>query len=182
MKKKLAFLMSLMTTILIFGLFPSMTSQAKQPSYLMDVKKDYLYGGPGETSVYHTYSFVGKDTTGKFKGFNNWKQTFVYPDQTIEYTHYEKETNKGLFYDNNIALPYPIKKGARWTVNGKKYSISSINKTIKVPAGTFKNVIEVKIVTDLGSAYRYYAQNVGLIMTFAEGRIMSELKEVKAKK
>jgi hypothetical protein len=61
------------------------------------------------------------------------------------------------------------------------YTVSSVNKTIKVPAGTFKNCIELKVLREDGTAYIYYAKNVGRILTVANGKVTDELKAIKTK-
>ena len=48
----------------------------------------------------------------------------------------------GLYYYNQLELPYPIKVGKEWTVPGEMegtahLKIISTNETITTPAGTF---------------------------------------------
>ena len=57
-------------------------------------------------------------------------------------------------------------KKDQWVSDGDTYSIMSTNKKVKVRAGTFKNVVEVKRVTKGSKEYLtyYYVQGVGLIL------------------
>ena len=61
--------------------------------------------------------------------------------------------------------------------NGKSW-ITSTSKTVKTPAGTFKNCIEVK--NDFGYTY-YYAKNVGLVQSIYKEEVISQLIKLENK-
>lgn len=112
--------------------------------------------------------FVGKyrGTTLPYAGSNMWEGK-----ENVRIL--EKETKDGLYEGNSQSglsrmLAYPIKVGQTWKpYSFNKYitfTITSTNKTIKTPAGTFKNVVEVKS-SMFNNEYNlyYYSSGVGLI-------------------
>lgn len=67
----------------------------------------------------------------------------------------------------DVLLKAPIKEGTTWETTERTREITAINKTITVPAGTFHDVLEVKIGSKNDDSdtvtYEYYAKNIGLI-------------------
>ncbi|AZV43684.1 alpha-amylase [Peribacillus asahii] len=144
----------------------SVTEAAKKASYLQNTKKVYVFNDFID-GVKRTYNLK---YTKKSNGNYFWQDKLSYKE--ISYAFKEKETTKGLYHDGYLALAYPIKKGKTWkTWSGTVCKTTSTNKTIKVKAGTFKNVIEV--TCDHGSPYPgypeyskfYYVKSVGKILT-----------------
>ncbi|ADQ14905.1 hypothetical protein [Halanaerobium hydrogeniformans] len=66
-----------------------------------------------------------------------------------------------------VILQLPLEEGATWETNDKKRRIVSTDKVITVPAGTFYDVIQIKITSlnqeNNNKSYHYYAKNIGLI-------------------
>ena len=56
----------------------------------------------------------------------------------------EKENKYGLFYAELKVLAYPVESRKEWTADSFTFTIESVDQTITLPAGTFKNVVEVK--------------------------------------
>lgn len=81
-----------------------------------------------------------------------------------------------------MGIKYPIKVGQSWTVGYEgdttKLKITSTNKTVKTPAGTFKKVVEV---TDNEGYKDYYAPKVGLIKVTFKGSTITQLIKIKNK-
>ena len=117
----------------------------------------------------YTYSHSSDITTVKFKqktdlGYDEWVNKEDVP--CFAY----KETKKGLYgsYGDYI-IPYPVKEGKVWYDKwdkSYKHKIIDSKRTIKIKAGTFKNVIVVKVKNTRNKDYSvsYYAPNVGLIL------------------
>lgn len=139
-------------------------------SYLKDTSKIYSYETKGEKykEVYIGKSFYGED---------KWKS-----DNEIYSVHEDKN---GLY----IGIPdfyylesikYPVKLGKQWRSGEQDQvlvRITAVNKTVKVPAGTFKNCIEL---SHNGIDKYYYAKNVGLIKSIIDGKITRQLISLKS--
>ncbi|AIE61476.2 5'-Nucleotidase domain protein [Bacillus methanolicus MGA3] len=135
-------------------------------SYMPDTTK-ILKFAHSEGSSTQEFSYV-KD--GKYI----WKGIYSY-DHDQHFTKYYKENKSGLIIGNLdnekfsfLHLAYPVRVGTTWSHTddkGKKIicKITSVTKTIKIRAGTFKNVVEVK---ESNGAYSYYAKHVGLIKSY----------------
>ncbi|MFJ8268687.1 hypothetical protein [Peribacillus asahii] len=153
----LAFVLALSVTLHL----SNSIAEAKKTSYLMNTKKayTYAYGNPTDNVGKYTVEFWRKDN-----GYNQWSTTTtdMYGDG---YGFGEKETKNGLYVNGQKVLPYPIKKGKKWKDGNSTYIIRSVNRTVKTPAGTFKNVVEVRqTVKDFGYYTSYYAPSVGVIL------------------
>jgi len=155
----------------------SSAEAATKVSYLMNKKKEYTYYFPLADALEDskdTFKFVKK--SGNFDVWSG-RYNFGY-----------KETKKGLYLEDHredltyLQLAYPIKKNKKWKSVGLTYQIVEINKKVKVKAGTFKNVVVVKeymeTLPQAGYAEKYYAPNVGLILT----KVSNEYTNFKAKK
>lgn len=138
-------------------------------SYLKDKSKVYIYETQGKK---YKEIYVGKSNYGE-DIWESDKETYsVHEDKNGLYTGIPD-----FYY--MVDIDYPVKKGKKWRrgeqgqVNAQ---ISSVNKTVKTPAGTFKNCIEVK---HNGRDTYYYARNVGLVKSMLNGKLFSQLISLK---
>jgi hypothetical protein len=128
---------------------------------------------PNPTKIL-TYAYYEGISTQEFShvedGLYIWKGIYSYGGDD-PFTKYYREDEHGLVSGNFdygysfTHLVYPVKVGTTWSyVNyeGEKIicKITSLTKTVKTKAGTFKNVVEVK---ESDGRYRYYAKHIGLI-------------------
>lgn len=149
----------------------------KQGSYLHDTSKIYIYQGKDGQ---YTYTSTGEKyndvwTIWHVKGPN------VSRDELQQET--SKELNVGVpASEYYTALSYPLKNGKAWKRwdGSESYSVkvTSMNKIIKTPAGTFKKVVEVK--GDDGYI-EYYAKSIGIIQMVYKGKILFQLIKIKNK-
>lgn len=69
---------------------------------------------------------------------------------------------------HQILLKAPLIAGAVWQDGRDKREVLSINETVQVPAGTFSQVVKIKISSldpqQEGRQFEYYAPHTGLIM------------------
>lgn len=153
-------------------------------SYLMDKTKVYTFKSGG-----HTYRTAFKSKEKDWDEWIEWKQ-----NTSDDYTLAIAEDNLGLYsgekvefvasdgYDSYIEfyqdLAYPIKLGKEWDDWGTKKKITSVNGTLKTPAGTFKSVVTVK---SEDGYVNYFAPNVGFIKGTYNGKTTSELIKVTKK-
>ncbi|MCK4259771.1 MAG: hypothetical protein KAX49_12380 [Halanaerobiales bacterium] len=81
-----------------------------------------------------------------------------------------------------IVLKTPLRVGNTWESGDRIREIIDIDETVTIPAGTFYNVIKVKVITKEENnfeIYEYYAENVGLILKeskFDGNEVRSKLK------
>ena len=63
-------------------------------------------------------------------------------------------------------MAYPVEKGAEWTAGPYIFKIESVDETISIPAGTYKNVVKVKTTEKGVAGYTtsYFAKGVGQIL------------------
>ncbi len=150
-------------------------SRHLQTSYNMNPNRTYVYrdSAAKQTTAYY---YLGKDGA--------WDTWQYYIDGGEVYTFHLAENSAGLFsfwpgdeYSFTL-LPYPMKTGKKWN-NPEEYgitrTITSVTKTIKTPAGTFRKVIAVKS----GAYTFYYAPNVGYIMGEYRGKKFEHLVKLK---
>ena len=128
-------------------------------SYLMDKRKIYTYMNieTGEKSK-HVYD-------GIYKGKYNWDKWKVNgSDIYIVYEHKDGLYTGWMDSEYLVDMEYPVKVGQSWYIGYEEDNligrITSVSKTVKTPAGTFKKCIEVK--TNDGYT-TYYAPNVGFV-------------------
>ncbi len=150
---------------------------AKEMSYLKDTEKLYVvkeFSFKKDRTIEYEQNFIGDS-----KGFNTWygAETFL-----------EKENQKGLFYGRDKVLAYPVEVGKTWNIESFTFTIESVNKTIEIPAGTYKNVVEVKTTEKGVEGYSttYFAKGVGQILresvdANSEKTIRFEILEIKDK-
>lgn len=148
-------------------------------SYLMDKSKIYTYKYDGQISK-HTYMGVYQG----YKGSSKWSWDEWRINGTDSYI--VTEDIKGLYpgYINSeyyVAIQYPIEIGSSWDIGYEgdgTAKVTSVSKTVKTPAGTFTNCIEVR--SDSGSK-SYYAKNIGFVKFVYNGKNQTELISLKKK-
>ncbi|MFW6027131.1 MAG: hypothetical protein ACOCRX_12420, partial [Candidatus Woesearchaeota archaeon] len=82
---------------------------------------------------------------------------------------------------NDIILKAPLEVGNSWSSNKKNREIVAVDQKVKVPAGTFYQVVKIKIShqDSENTGYDYFAPNIGLIKRDYVGekfKIKSELE------
>ena len=146
-------------------------------SYLKDKTKVYTYMHM-ETGKKLKYEYAGIYNYGNER-WDLWKSSedryIVYEDENGLYS--------GLIESEHfVDIIYPIKIGESWLTTNKGMSTNhratSVSKTVKTPAGTFKNCIEMK--TDDGYT-SYYAKNVGYVKGVYKGKTYSQLIKLENK-
>jgi hypothetical protein len=163
-KSKLFYFVLLLTAVSIFTMMPfaEIASARVHHSYMPDPTKIF------------TYLYYEGSSTLEFShvedGVYVWNGIYSYGDDE-PFARYYKEDETGLMSvdpdngDSFMDLAYPVKVGTTWSYTDYEEkeitrTITSVTKTIKTRAGTFKNVVEVK---ESDGTYLYYAPNVGLI-------------------
>lgn len=139
-------------------------------SYLADKKKIYTYVIEGK-QYKHVY-------TGKNLGWDEWtlnKEVYILgEDKNGLHSGYPQS-------EYTTSIKYPIKIGKKWSIEmgGDGFAlVTSVTKTVKVPAGTFKNCIEV--MTSDGYLF-YYAKNVGFVKGVYQGVTYNKLIKMEKK-
>jgi hypothetical protein len=137
------------------------------------VRNSYM---PDPTKIFK-YRFYEGSSRQEFShvqdGMYIWNGVYSY-DTDQPFTKFYKESKAGLIEGNLtygysfMYLAYPLKVGTTWSYKNQQgkniiCKITSVTKTIKTKAGTFKNVVEVR---ESDGTYRYYAKNVGLIKKY----------------
>lgn len=146
---------------------------SKRASFLLDKTKVYTYKG-----TEGSYQLI--PTRKKYDSWDIW----YYATTSDKQKFIVGEDSKGLYtgYINSeyyIDIKYPAKVGQKWDIGYEgegQARITSVKKTVKTPAGTFKNCIEVK--EDYGYIY-YYAKNIGQVKTVRDGITVMELVSLK---
>ncbi|SOB98789.1 hypothetical protein SAMN05880501_10298 [Ureibacillus xyleni] len=139
---------------------------AANVSYMLNKKKVYTYKDYSINKTYEAkYDKKQHEEIAFYELQSDGKGFTCYTD----YKCYS-ENKEGLYkveLDDNELLKYPVKVNKTWeTSYGETRKITAI-KTIKVKAGTYKNVVVVKVTKpEDKKAYsiEYYAPNVGLIL------------------
>ncbi|MCK8818220.1 hypothetical protein MWH28_12715 [Natroniella sulfidigena] len=102
---------------------------------------------------------------------------FYEEDNLIEELDEEPEVQE-------VILQEPLEEGATWETNDQQREIVAINETITVPAGTFYDVIQIRIISlneeDNNETYHYYAKNVGLIKQETIGEDFERILELES--
>jgi hypothetical protein len=136
----------------------------------MNTHKIYTYTDYSGGKVYDTYS---EKYLGKVNGYDRWESTSSHVYSDI------KETSSGLLDSYGYDISYPIRLGKQWKVYNDTCKIIGVNKTVKTPAGTFKNVVVVDIVDESGNnGISYYAPGNGLIRYDANGVLLSQVTKI----
>ncbi|WP_157827658.1 SH3 domain-containing protein [Niallia nealsonii] len=144
----------------------------KKVSYLRNKNKIYVYDDANRGTFTEKYVTTKDD-------WSIWN-TYLYNGKDVLWQKKEKEDSKGLYskYDKDVKtlLQYPIKLGKSWSYksDGDTYTIkiTSLNKTIKTKAGTFKNVLELTITNKKKTFQEkdYYAPGNGLIKYYYDDK------------
>ncbi|WP_408956252.1 hypothetical protein [Natroniella sp. ANB-PHB2] len=81
-----------------------------------------------------------------------------------------------------VILQQPLEEGTTWETNEQQREIVATNEIITVPAGTFYDVIQVRITSlneeDSNETYHYYSKNVGLIKQETIGEDFERILEL----
>ncbi|MBK3496866.1 SH3 domain-containing protein [Viridibacillus sp. YIM B01967] len=79
----------------------------------------------------------------------------------------------------DFQLNYPLKKGMKWGGEQDKLQIQNVNATVKIAAGTFKNVVIVRMDHTAYNTYSHYyiAPGKGIIMWKLNGEKKFQLAE-----
>lgn len=130
-----------------------------------------------KTKVY-TFWESGSISTERYLGRINGKDVWESQGEGYHIGYTEDETKNGLYYEGegerSLVIPFPLIVGKSWYSAGEKNIITSLTKTVKTPAGTFKNVIEIKN----GSIKYYYARSVALIKVSENSKTISQLTKI----
>jgi hypothetical protein len=127
---------------------------AEEMSYLKDTEKNFIikeFSSDDNKYIRYIQRYVGE---------SGGSDTWVGEESVLE-----KENQKGLFYGDLKVLAYPVEGGKEWSNDMYTFTIESVNETIEIPAGTFKNVVKVKTIEKGAEEYTlsYYAKGVGQI-------------------
>ncbi len=143
---------------------------------IMFVEDNYLQftDNNGGTVVVKIYKYNDKEITEVFSEGEFYEDENLIPDV-------RNNEEKG-----EIILKAPLEVGKSWSSNDQEREIVSIDQEVKVPAGTFYQVVRVKITyqDSNNTGYEYYAPNIGLIKSeyLGEGfEIKSELESFNKK-
>jgi hypothetical protein len=159
----------LLAIILFFSVFTVMADQkvsaATSSGFLKNKSKVYVL--KDSKGVTYTESFLKTQY-----GWNNWKTV---TSKGERYVNCEKQTRGALLAgwpesEYIVPLKFPLKTGLRWSdgYEGDEtyYRITSTNKTVKTPAGTFTHCIEVK--NSYGTT-SYYKTGIGFVKSYYKG-------------
>lgn len=134
-------------------------------SYLMNILKVYTFmdmsNGKKSKSVYKGIYNVDGESWDIWE--SEGERVIVYEDKNGLYAGWMES-------ESFTEIKYPVKVGKSWD-NGFEEPdinrITSVSKTVKTPAGTFKNCIEV---TNQDGYISYFAKNVGNVKTDYKGK------------
>jgi hypothetical protein len=154
--------------------------QSVSPTYFpLAVGNRWVYEFSTSTDappIYESVAVIGQDGNA----FSLWiKDDFLNGD-TLTGNGYQEtifRTAEGLGYPSRVRgtpqkpvvlskepqlfLKVPLTKGATWENNWGKYEVTAVDVTETVPAGTFKNCVEV--------TYRAYSGDVTIVSLYAPG-------------
>ncbi|WP_409303066.1 SH3 domain-containing protein [Peribacillus sp. SCS-155] len=143
-----------------------------QISFKKDKKKVYTYWESGSIGTQRYLQ--------KIKGKNVWEAQ----GNGYHISYIEDETKNGLYYETSdggrkLVIPFPLVSGKTWYDGSRQINIiTSLTKTVKTPAGTFTNAIEIKS----GSLTFYFARNHAHIKTINNNRVITLLKTISYRK
>lgn len=140
---------------------------------IMFVEDNYLQltNDNGGTVVVKVYKYNENEITEIFSEGEFYEDNNIIPDVR------DNEEKSG------IILKAPLEVGNNWSNNDQEREIVALDQEVKVPAGTFYQVIKIKISyqDSDNTGYDYYAPNIGLIKReyIGEGfKIISELESL----
>ncbi len=138
---------------------------------IMFVEDNYLQltDNNGGTVVIKVYKYNDREITEVFSEGEFYEDENLIPDV-------RNNEEKG-----EIILKAPLEVGKSWSSNDGDREIIAVDQKVKVPAGTFYQVVKIKISyqDSNNTGYEYYAPNIGLIKSeyLGEGfKIISELE------
>ncbi len=138
---------------------------------IMYVKDNYLQltDNNGGTIIVKVYKLSDQEVSEVF-----YKGEFYEDDNLIPDVRENEEKDE-------VILKAPIEVGNSWNSNDQEREIVAVDQEIKIPAGTFYQVVKVKTTyqDSNNDGYEYFAPNIGLIKTeyIGEGfEIKSELE------
>jgi hypothetical protein len=161
----------------------------------IEAKQTWTYQGEGnEYASFTRRVMVQQGNRAQFAEDNGGtKMVMVYqvtPDE-VKKTFFVPEfyTDKNMLNEpanqSEVILKAPLKVGAVWQDDKYKREVLGIREKVTVPAGTFENVVKIKVTSLQGGLqgsqlFEYYAPNTGLILReFTSGenfKVVSKLK------
>lgn len=201
LRKKFIFMLLVMSGLLIFSACANQPQLPAQTPAFPDLRS-YFPAEPGATWTYEgsgneyagftrktTYRRDDKVQMSESNGGTKLGQVYQVSTgaiiQTLSLEEYYDDYSL-LSHEPNqykILLKAPLAVGTVWQNNQEKREIVSCNETVQVPAGSFTQVVKIKITplnpqrNDL--QFEYYAPQTGLIMRefVADGYVVtSKLK------
>jgi len=123
----------------------------------------------GGTVIVKVYKYNDNEITEVFSEGEFYGDENIIPDV-------QDNEEKG-----EIILKAPLEVGNSWSSNDQEREIVAVDQEVKVPAGTFYQVIKIKITyqDSNNTGYEYYGPNIGLIRSEYVGEgfeIISELE------
>ncbi|WP_075981336.1 SH3 domain-containing protein [Bacillus massilinigeriensis] len=144
----------------------------KKISFLLDKTKVYTYEDSEGATLSLKYSHAKS-------GWNVWKtrdgKVVVLTERETKAALEEKEGNQAL-----ERLSYPLYVGKKVTYKNETTRITSLTKTVKTTAGTFKNCIELQQLKSGDTSY--YAPGVGLVLVKHGKTVELQLAQKKTEK
>lgn len=204
MKLLLKFLCVLFLTIILLGCqkAPTPTNPPAEDVitdvstyFPIEAKLTWIFEGEGnEYASFTRRVMVQQVNRSQFAEDNGGtKMVMVYqvePDK-VKRTFFEPEfySDKNMLNEaanqSEIILKGPLKVGSAWQDDKNKREVLGIREKVTVPAGTFENVVKIRITPLQGESqgselFEYYAPNTGLILReFISGenfKVISKLK------
>lgn len=154
-----------------------LTVISQKASYLPDKTKIYTYSGAKGT--YQLFP-----TGDQFQKWDIWY--YSTSKSKTKQVYLVSEDHKGLYTgfinsESYTDIQYPLKAGQKWSIGNEgagKAWVASTSVTVKTPAGTYNDCIQV--MDDNGYTF-YFAQNTGLVKCLYNGKLFAELKNLKKK-
>lgn len=160
------------TIILVMSSTSFLKVDAKTASYMMLFDKEH-----------QAYNYT--DGTSKRNPTHNKKlnrTSWIYYQNGIGgYT--ERQTSKGYYINDGLALKFPIKKNLSWKIGKKEQrKIISTKTKVKTKYKTFKNAVKVDVRVKVGKSteksYEYFVPNYGIVKVTANGTVFGELESI----
>lgn len=204
MLKKMLALSVIMLVLILTGCDKRPATPAPPEQTITDVRiyfpvgQDFtwVYEGNGNEYAAFTHKVIHKQESkvqlAKDNGGTRLGMVLeVLPEAVkIHYAEEEAYTDAKLFNAapnrSDIWLKAPLQAGAAWENGRERREVLSVNETVQVPAGTYSNVVKIRITSlaaaDSGDRLEYYAPQVGLVLSrfSANGTVIeSRLKTFK---
>jgi hypothetical protein len=95
------------------------------------------------------------------------RRTWTKEDGSVETETSRAERRAGgVYFDGELALPFPARPGAEWARPPRSYRVVSLDAAVATPAGKFSSCLRVGYLIaagDGGCGERLYAPGVGLV-------------------